>query len=386
MTAIPDALIAEVRRGLQQLPTEDGIQTSVASMVHRASAVTGSEHLLSTLDRVSSEVFGAGPLDPLLRMPDVTDVLVNGPGPVFIDQGDGLRASGVVIDDERTIRRLAERVMATCGRRVDESTPFADGRLVDGTRVHALLPPLSPQGTCLSLRVPPRKTFGLDDLVARGSMPTEAATLLRRIVQARLAFVVTGGTGTGKTTVLSTLLSEVCADERMVLVEDASELKPTHPHVVRLEARQPNAEGAGGVSLDVLVRQALRMRPDRLVVGEARGAEVVDLLAALNTGHEGGASTVHANRAEHVPARFEALCAAAGWDQQTTHSQLAAALDAVVHLRRVRGRRVLAGVAVLMRDPGEGMVRACPAFSSGEGGVIAGPGWDAFRDRMQRAT
>jgi pilus assembly protein CpaF len=386
VTAIPEALIAEVRRGLQQLPVERELSTSVASVVHRTSAVIGSQQLLTTLDRVSSEVLGAGPLEPLLRLPDVTDVLVNGPGPVYVDQGNGLRTSGVVIEEERTIRRLAERTLATCGRRIDDSAPYADGRLADGTRVHAVLPPLSPGGTCLSLRVPPRRTFTLDDLVARQSMSEDAASLLRDVVRAKLAFVVTGGTGTGKTTILSTLLSEVRPEERIVLVEDASELKPAHPHVIRLEARQPNAEGAGSVTLDVLVRQALRMRPDRLVVGEARGAEVVDLLAALNTGHEGGASTVHANRSEHVPARFEALCSAAGWDRQTTHSQLSAALDAVIHLRRVDGRRVLAGLAVLTRDSADGLVKACPAFSSVDGGVVEGPGWRELRDRLRRAA
>lgn len=385
MTTIPTSLVADVRRGLQQSPVDLEPETSLACMVHKASAVAGSGQLLAALEQVTSEVYGAGPLQPLLRLPDVTDVLVNGPGPVYIDCGSGLRPSGVVLDEERVIRRLAERIMASCGRRVDASMPFADGRLADGTRVHAVLPPISPTGTCLSLRLPPTKTFTLDDLVARGSMSSPAAALLRQIVRARLAFVVTGGTGTGKTTVLSTLLSEVDDEHRIVLVEDASELRPRHPHVVRLEARQPNAEGAGAVSLDALVRQALRMRPDRLVVGEARGPEVIDLLTALNTGHEGGASTVHANRAAHVPSRFEALCAAAGWDRSTTHSQLAAALDVVIHLRRTQGRRMLAGVAVLGADAGAGLVRACPAFSSVDDGVAVGPGWDELAERLQRA-
>ena len=386
MTGVPESMVAEVRRRLQQVPIDQEPVTSVASMVHKVSAVAGSSQLLTALETVSSEVYGAGPLQPLLQLPEVTDVLVNGPGPVYIDRGHGLQASGVVIAEERTIRRLAERIIASCGRRLDGSAPFADGRLADGTRVHAVLPPISPGGTCLSLRLPPSQTFTLDDLVARRSMSSAAATLLRRIVQARLAFVVTGGTGTGKTTILSTLLSEVDEDERIVLVEDAGELRPRHAHVVRLEARQPNAEGAGSVALDALVRQALRMRPDRLVVGEARGAEVIDLLAALNTGHEGGASTVHANRAEHVPSRFEALCSAAGWDRPTTHSQLSAALDAVIHLRRVQGRRVLAGVAVLTRDPGDWFVRAQPAFTSVDTGVAAGPGWDDLTERLRRAA
>jgi pilus assembly protein CpaF len=342
--------------------------------VRRLAPASGTERLLATTEGVLAEVLGVGPLEPLLRVPGVTDVLVNGPGPVWIDRGRGVEPSGLVIDDEATLRRLAQRLVSACGRRLDDALPYADARLPDGTRLHAVLAPISPQGTCLSLRLPPRRTFTLDDLVAAGSVPADGAELLAMLVRARLAFVVTGGTGSGKTTVLSTLLSLVDERERIVVVEDAGELRPDHPHVVRLEARLANAEGAGAVELAVLVRQALRMRPDRLVVGEVRGREVVDLLAALNTGHEGGCGTVHANRAEQVPVRFEALCAAAGLDRAAAHSQLAAALDAVVHLRRDGdGRRQVAGVALLRAD-GSGLVRAVPAVGFGRTGLVAGPG------------
>jgi pilus assembly protein CpaF len=376
-----DDVLMHVRRGFHATRAAGDRGAEIASLVRDVAATSGTGGLLHTLERVSAEVVGAGVLEPLLRLPDVTDILVNGPGPVWIDRGDGVRPSGVCIDDEQTLRRLAQRIVAACGRRLDEAAPFADARLADGTRVHAVLPPVSPAGTCLSLRVPPRRTFTLEDLLAARAMPPPAALLLRRIVEARLAFVVTGGTGSGKTTVLSTLLSLAAPAERIVLVEDAAELRPDHDHVVRLEARQPNAEGAGGVPLDALVRQALRMRPDRLVVGEVRGAEVVDLLTALNTGHEGGCSTIHANRGEHVPARFEALCAAAGMDRTATHSQLAAALDAVVHLRRRDGRRVLAGVALMTTDA-DGRVRAQPAYASTDTGLIAGPGAEALERRL----
>jgi len=205
--------------------------------------------------------------------------------------------------------------------------------------------------------------------------------LLRRLVHARLSFAVTGGTGTGKTTVLATLLGEVAPDERLVIVEDSAELQPQHPHVVRLEGRPANAEGAGAVSLAELVRQALRMRPDRLVVGEVRGREVLDLLAALNTGHDGGAVTVHANRLESVPARFEALCAAAGMPRAAAHSQLAAGLHAVAALHRGRdGRRRVAGVGVLAPAPG-GLVRAVVAYAFDDAGVVPGEG-AATLDRL----
>ena len=327
----------------------------------------------------------AGPLAEFLHDAEVTDVLVNGPGPVWVDRGDGVRRTSVVIGDERSLRRLAQRLVAACGRRLDDAMPHADARLPDGTRLHAVLPPVSPQGTCISLRVPPRRTFTLDDLVATGSMPADGADLLRRLVEARVPFLVTGGTGTGKTTVLSTLLSLVATDERIVLVEDAAELRPAHPHVVRLEARVANAEGAGAVDLATLVRQALRMRPDRLVVGEVRGAEVRELLAALNTGHEGGCGTVHANRAEHLPARIEALASAAGLPRAAAHSQLAAAVDAVVHLARGRdGRRRVAAVGLL--QPGTaGVVEAVPAAGFTPVGLRPGPAAAALGRRLDDA-
>ena len=282
-------------------------------------------------------------------------------------------------------RRLAVRLVAAGGRRLDDASPYADARLPDGTRVHAVLPPLSPQGTCISLRVPPRRTFTLDDLVAAGSLPRSGADLLRSLVTARVAFLVTGGTGSGKTTVLSTLLSNAAPTERVVLVEDSAELRPDHPHVVRLEARAANAEGVGAVPLDVLVRQALRMRPDRLVVGEVRGGEVLDLLAALNTGHEGGSGTVHANRAEHLPARIESLCGRAGVPRAAAHSLLLAAVDAVVHLVRAGdGRRRVAGVAVLTPDA-SGQVAVRPAYRFAANDVSRGSGADALDRRLARA-
>ncbi|HET7529597.1 MAG TPA: TadA family conjugal transfer-associated ATPase [Mycobacteriales bacterium] len=323
-----------------------------------------------------------GPLAPFLADATVTDILVNGPGPVWVDRGAGVERTPVVIGDERTLRRLAQRLVAACGRRLDDAMPHADARLADGTRIHAVLPPVSPQGTCMSLRVPPRRAFRLEELVAAGSVPGAGADLLHRLVLARAAFLLTGGTGTGKTTVLSTLLSLVPDRERIVLVEDAAELRPVHPHVVRLEARAANAEGAGEVDLADLVRQALRMRPDRLVVGEVRGAEVRELLAALNTGHEGGAGTVHANRAEHLPARIEALASVAGLSRAAAHSQLAAAVDAVVHLHRdVTGRRRVTGVGVLGTDAA-GQVTVAPAAVFTRTGVDRGPAAEELDRRL----
>jgi pilus assembly protein CpaF len=370
-------LLDEVRR---RLPSTTG-SVGVADLVRSSAPTQGTRALLETADAVTAEVVGAGPLSPLLRLAGVTDVLVNGPGPVWIDRGAGLEQSEVVIADEQTLRRLAQRLVAATGRRLDDALPYADARLGDGTRVHAVLPPVSPQGTCLSLRLPPRRTFTLDDLVAAGSLPPAGAALLARLVASRLSVLVTGGTGTGKTTVLSTLLSLAAPAERLLLVEDASELRPTHPHVVRLEARGANAEGTGAVDLAVLVRQALRMRPDRLVVGEVRGAEVLELLMALNTGHEGGCGTVHANRPAHVTARMEALCALAGLPRTAAHSQLTA-VDAIVHLRRSPGgRRRVTDVALLEADD-SGLVRAAPAFRFTEAGVQPDVAADRLQDRL----
>lgn len=314
------------------------------------------------LAALTSEIVGAGPLSGLLADPEVTDVLVNGPGEVWVDRGRGLERAGVRFVDDTAVRRLAQRLAAPSGRRLDDAQPWVDARLPDGVRLHAVLPPLAPGGTCLSLRVPRRRVFSMPDLVAARTLPRDGAELLTELVRARLAFLVTGGTGTGKTTLLSSLLSLVDPAERVLLVEDACELRPSSPHVVRLEARPANVEGAGEVTLRDLVRQALRMRPDRLVVGEVRGPEVVDLLAALNTGHEGGCGTLHANSAVDVPARLEALAATAGLTREALHSQLASALRVAVHLTRREGVRRAAQVCLLVRG-GDGLVHAEPAWS-----------------------
>jgi pilus assembly protein CpaF len=250
--------------------------------------------------------------------------------------------------------------------------------------VHAVIPPIAPDGTCISLRVPPRRTFTLEQLVDAGSLPPAGADLVRSMVAARLAFLITGGTGCGKTTVLSSLLSLADPGERIVLVEDAAELRPNHPHVVRLESRPANAEGVGAVALEALVRQALRMRPDRLVVGEVRGNEVLDLLAALNTGHEGGCSTVHANRAEHLPARVESLCVRAGVPRAAAHSLLVAAVDVVLHLGRdAHGRRRMAGLAVLVAGS-DGLATVRPAYRFSDADVAAGPAAPLLDERLSR--
>ncbi|MBP2707244.1 TadA family conjugal transfer-associated ATPase [Microbispora sp. RL4-1S] len=353
----------------------------VAAALRAERAVLGDAEVLAIARILRAHLIGAGPLETLLAEPGVTDVLVNGPDQVWIDDGRGLRRTAVTFPGDEDVRRLAQRLAAAAGRRLDDACPYVDARLAGGVRLHAVLPPVAPEGTCLSLRLPPRRTFTVEELVPHGG-----AAMLRAIMTARLAFLVTGGTGTGKTTLLSAMLSCTDPGERLLLVEDSAELHPRHPHVVRLEARPPNLEGAGGVGLRELVRQALRMRPDRVAVGEVRGAEVVDLLAALNTGHEGGCGTLHANNAADVPARLEALACAAGLSREAVHSQIGAALDVVVHLVRDPGggRRRVAEICLLHREP-SGLVVAVPAVTfAADGTPHAGPSYETLGSRCAR--
>jgi pilus assembly protein CpaF len=346
----------------------------VAEILRTEGRLVGDSSVLEVVDALRREIGGAGPLDELLRLDGVTDVLVNGPREVYVDRGTGLQRTSVQFADDAAVRRLAQRLASSAGRRLDDAAPFVDVRLRDATRFHAVLAPVARPGTCLSLRVPARRVMTLDDLVAAGTTSERGARLLLDLVRSKAAFLVSGGTGSGKTTLLAALLSYVDEHERIVVVEDSAELQPSHGHVVSLEARQPNVEGVGEITVRDLVRQALRMRPDRLVVGEVRGAEVVDLLAALNTGHDGGCGTLHANSTRDVPARVEALAVAAGLGRDAVHSQLAAGIQLVVHLRRDSdGRRRVAEIAALVRGAA-GLVEAEPAVRfARDGSASVGP-------------
>ncbi|OEU95524.1 TadA family conjugal transfer-associated ATPase [Streptomyces oceani] len=352
----------------------------VAAALRAQGRLLGDSTILRVVEALRSEMVGAGPLEPLLADPDVTDVLVTRPDQVWVDRGKGLERAEVKFPDTSSVRKLAQRLATSAGRRLDDARPWVDARLPSGARLHAVLPPVAVGSTCLSLRVVRPRAFGLAELMAVGTLPAGGDRLLRAMLDARLSFLVSGGTGAGKTTLLSSLLGLVGGGERIIVAEESGELRPDHPHVVRLECRPENQEGVGRVDLRDLVRQALRMRPDRLVVGEVRGAEVTDLLLALNTGHEGGAGTVHANAAADVPARLEALAATAGLDRAALHSQLAAALDAVVHLVRDRtGRRRIADIHVLERDRA-GLVTTLPAASWSQHGFAE----EAGHARLER--
>ncbi|GAA2890517.1 hypothetical protein Acy02nite_64200 [Actinoplanes cyaneus] len=339
----------------------DATPAGVVNAVRRESGVLGDRAVLRLADQVRDELIGAGPLAPLLADAEVTDVLVNGVQ-VWVDRGTGLQRAAVRLGEPEDVRRLAQRLVAACGRRLDDGQPYADARLPDGTRLHAVLPPVATQGPYLSLRTFRQRPFSLADLVTHGTVQPAAASVLEAIVAAKLAYLVTGGTGSGKTTLLATLLGLVPPTERIVLVEDAAELRPVHPHVVALQARTANVEGAGVIGLTDLVRQALRMRPDRLVVGECRGAEIVDLLGALNTGHDGGAGTLHANAPGDVPARLEALGMLGGLPRAALHAQVLAALQVVLQLRRTANGRVLESVSVLVPSGESRLTTVVPAW------------------------
>lgn len=377
----PD-LLERVRERLALTEGDLGPATVASAIRAESGGVLGDTDLLAVLRTLQTELTGAGPLEPLLAVPGVADVLVTAPDAVWVDRGAGLERVPVSFPDEAAVRRLAQRLALSAGRRLDDAQPWVDGRLDGigngdlGVRLHAVLAPVAQGGTCVSLRILRPATQGLDDLARSGAVDPDAHDLLEEIVRARLAFLVTGGTGAGKTTMLAAMLGRVDPVERIVCVEDAAELAPAHPHVVQLVARAPNVEGVGEVTVRDLVRQSLRMRPDRIVVGEVRGAEVVDLLTALNTGHDGGAGTVHANSPGEVPARLEALAALGGMDRRALHSQLAAAVQAVLHVRRdSAGRRGLVEIGVLERDSA-GTVRVVPAWTHGIG---PGPGARALR-------
>ena len=378
MTARAGPLDASVRRAIAAGAGPSA--ASIEALVAEHTATLGDDGRADTARGLLEQLVGLGPLAQLAADRSVTDLLVNGDGAVWLDRGRGVeRASARIEADD--LRPLAVRLAGVAGRRLDDAQPWVDGVLPGGVRLHAVLPPLADGGPHLSLRFARHRPGGVDALARLGAVTPDMAELLRGVVAARTSLVVTGGTGAGKTTVLAALVAECPADERVVVVEDVRELDPEHPHVVRLQGRGPNVEGVGGVTLVDLVRQALRMRPDRLVVGEVRGAEVRELLAALNTGHEGGMSTLHANGPEEVPTRFEALGALAAMPREGVHAQLREALRVVVHVVRRGGSRTVDRVGVVVPDPVDPRaVRVVEAARAGEAGLVAGPG----RERLVR--
>ncbi|MCI7551813.1 MAG: TadA family conjugal transfer-associated ATPase [Actinomycetaceae bacterium] len=322
------------------------IRAKLAQGANEAQALDTAQNVVFTEDlallrqRVRQELMGTGAtIAPLLDDPRTTDVTVNGAGEVWVDRGNGMErvdAADPQLTSEEGVRSLAMRLAATCGQRLDDASPIVDGTFPSGLRLHAVLPPLSAQGTLISLRTHRAKPMGLSDLVANEAVGRELEPVLRALINARANVMISGATGAGKTTILNAMLSLCGENERLLIIEESAELRPVHPHVVHLQVRRANVQGVGEVTMSELVRAAMRMRPDRLVLGECRGVEVRDVLGALNTGHEGGWATIHANSAVDVPARLVALGALAGMNEETVAAQASAALDAVIHVRRSR--------------------------------------------------
>ncbi len=313
--------------------------------------ILSSSVLTELVNQVSDEVVGLGPIERLLRDPEVSEVMVNGADDVYVERKGRIeRAEGLLFEGEEQVLHLIERIVAPLGLRVDESSPYVDARLQDGSRVNAIIPPLSLCGPVMTIRKFSLRPFSPDDLVRSGSVPRPAMDLLADCVRARMNIVVSGGTGSGKTTLLNVLSSFALPSERLITIEDAAELRLSQPHVIALESRPPNVEGRGEVTIRALVRNALRMRPDRIIVGEVRGGEALDMLQAMNTGHEGSMSTAHANSPEDALGRLETMALMSDVDLPAAHvrEQIAAAIDLIVHTsRRPDGARVVSHVAAL---------------------------------------
>ena len=342
----------------------------------------------SALEELDARLNGLGEvLAPLLRLPGITDILVNSTR-VWVDCGRGVEPIDDGFSSEEEVRALAITMAAICGKRLDDAVPIVDGILPMGVRVHAVIPPLSGEGTIISLRIPARGGLTLEQMRKGASIDDTTQQILSRMLEVRCNVLISGATGSGKTTLLSALLSSISVNERLICIEEISELHPAHPHVVHLQARQANTQGRGEVSLSELVRAAMRMRPDRIILGECRGGEVRDIMSALNTGHRGSFATIHANTPAEVPARLSALGALVGMSAEATHVQARAAFDLVVHMERSvgsdgnTGRRV-AQIGVFGLERGE-LTCSCAYRIDRRGRGSTGPAWEELRRVLSR--
>jgi pilus assembly protein CpaF len=387
-----DALAADLRERLLAGAGETGedgdLPGRIRALVDREAGVLAEGRRAELAARIAQRAFGLGPLEPLMADPAVDEIMVSGTGPVWVERAGRLEATGVRFEREADLRDAIERILAPLGRRVDEAEPLCDGRLPDGSRINVVLPPLALDGPALTIRRFRRRGFSPDDLVANGTLTRPLLDFLGRAVQARCTLLVCGGTGSGKTTTLNALSSYVGENERVVTIEDAAELRLRQPHVVRLEARPPNLEGRGEVTIRRLVRNALRMRPDRIIVGEVRGAEALDMLTALSTGHDGSLCTVHAGSPAEALRRIEvlALMADLGLPHVAVREQVADAFDLVVcQARTADGGRRVTGVAEVVRVAGGAGARELYAWRGGAGRWRAALG-DGLAARLEAAA
>ncbi|MFA6449610.1 MAG: CpaF family protein [bacterium] len=331
--------------------TRRAIGSALDNMVEQGNTVISRSERDVLIDELSNEVLGLGPIEPLLRDPEVTEVMVNGPKQIYVEIRGKLVLTDRKFRDKTHVLRIIERIVSPIGRRIDESSPMVDARLKDGSRVNAIIPPLSLSGPCLTIRKFSKDPYQVEDLIKFGTLTLEIATFIEACVKARLNIIVSGGTGSGKTTTLNVLSSFIPSDERIVTVEDAAEIQLRQEHVVTLESRPANIEGKGTISIRDLVRNCLRMRPDRIVVGEVRGGEALDMLQAMNTGHDGSLTTGHANTPRDMLARLETMVLMAGMDLplRAIREQIASALDLIVHQERMKdGKRRLTNITEIV--------------------------------------
>jgi pilus assembly protein CpaF len=314
----------QIREVCENLITEERAPLSVASRQ-------------TIIRRIEDEVLGLGPLEPLLADKSVSDILVNGPQQVYVERRGKLELTDIKFNNDSHLVNIIDRIVSAVGRRVDESSPMVDARLKDGSRVNAIIPPLALDGAVLSIRRFGVSPLRMPDLIANDTLPEAVALLLETCIKARLNVLISGGTGSGKTTLLNVVSAYIPADQRIITIEDSAELQLQQPHVVRLETRPPNIEGRGEVTQRDLVRNALRMRPDRIIVGEVRGAEAIDMLQAMNTGHDGSLTTIHANSPRDAFSRLETMVQMTGMrlSDRAVRQQIASALDLLVHMARL---------------------------------------------------
>ncbi len=376
--AIDEKILHSVReRALASGGELDAV--ALAAAVHDSGAALGSGGATASLQALQNEVSGLSVLEPFAQQEGVTDVLVDGRGQVWTDSPRGLQPTGFSFDSAEQVRALAVHLATLAGRRLDTASPFMDMSL-NNYRVHAVIPPIATEGPLISIRVKNARQLELSEVLQHAAGFWDP--LLGEVLRRRLNFLITGGTGSGKTTLLQAMLGQIRPDQRLLVIEDSKELRIRHPHVIGLQARNANTESAGSVQLSDLVIQALRMRPDRLVVGECRGAEIRDFLAAMNTGHQGACGTLHANHPQAVPARLAALGALAGWSLQATSLQAASALDLVIHMERDgRGGRAPAVLGLLETD-GEGRLSVRTLLDLHCHEVVPSPALEAIEDKL----
>jgi pilus assembly protein CpaF len=337
---VREALLDDLGPRLFQRPGRDDfgdvVRRHLDAAIDKAGVSVPASRKAALAAELARDLLGYGPLDPLLADASVTEIMCNAPGEIWVERRGRIEATQAAFDDEAHFRQVIDKIVAAVGRRVDESSPMVDARLPDGSRVNAVLPPVAVRSPVLTIRRFPESPYQVRDLIGFGTLTVEAASFLERCVRGKLNVVVTGGTGTGKTTLLGAMASFVPGGERIITIEDAAELRLAQPHVVSMESRPPNVEGAGLVTIRDLVRNALRMRPDRIIVGEVRGGEALDMLQAMNTGHEGSLTTIHCNSPRDALSRLETMVLMAGFDLplRAIRQQIASGIDLIVHLDR----------------------------------------------------